>query len=155
MRLIFACSSLMLVVGQALPSLGRAQIANSEESRLQAIDDQERVAVLKGDRGALQRLWSEHLTVNAPTNRVNVGRDAVLQVVARGGMHYSVFERKVEAVRIDGDVGLVMGSETVVPVAAGTALSPPPTPRRFTNIWKREHGSWRMIARHANVIVNP
>jgi ketosteroid isomerase-like protein len=82
---------------------------------------------------------------------VNVGRQAVLDIVARGGMHYSVFDRKVEAVRIDGDVAIVMGSETVAPVATAS-VAPTPTPRRFTNIWKKELGTWRMIARHANVV---
>jgi hypothetical protein len=47
--------------------------------------------------------------------------------------------------------GIVMGFETVVPVSPGAA-APPSIPRRFTNIWKKEGGTWRMIARHANVI---
>ena len=129
----------------------RAQAADSEEVVVRNLDNQERLAVLNSDRVALERLWSENLAVNAPTNRVNVGRQAVLDIVARGGMHYSVFDRKVEAVRIDGDVAIVMGSETVAPVATAS-VTPTPTPRRFTNIWKKELGTWRMIARHANVV---
>jgi ketosteroid isomerase-like protein len=128
-----------------------AQGKDSEEARVRSLDEQERVAVLKSDRIALERLWSDSFTVNAPTNRVNVGRAAVLDVVAKGGMHYSVFERKAETVRVDGDIGIVMGSETVVPVPSGTA-APASIARRFTNIWKKERGTWRMIARHANVI---
>ncbi|HKH94200.1 MAG TPA: nuclear transport factor 2 family protein [Gemmatimonadaceae bacterium] len=140
-----------LILVLATSMTAGAQGTASEEARLRALDDQERVAVLKSDRTALERLWSDSLAVNAPTNRVNVGRAAVLDLIAKGGMHYSVFERKAEAVRVDGDIGIVMGSETVVPASSGTA-APASTPRRFTNIWKKEGGTWRMIARHANVI---
>jgi len=79
--------------------------------------------VLHGDRAALERLWSEHLTVNAPTNRVNVGRDAVLALIQRGGLHYSVFERTVETVRIEGDVAIVMGAEMVRAGASDSAAT--------------------------------
>jgi ketosteroid isomerase-like protein len=145
---------LVLVLALATPMASGAQGPGSEEARLRAVDDQERQAVLRSDQPALERLWSDSLRVNAPSNRVSIGRRAVLDIIRAGGIHYSVFERTVETVRVDGDVGIVMGSETVVPAGSGSA-SPPSTPRRFTNIWKREQGEWRMIARHANNIVVP
>ena len=43
-----------------------------------------------------------------------------------------------------------MGAETVKPKAgpsAGQLIQ-----RRFTNVWRKEAGTWRLYARHANVI---
>ena len=148
-QITFAWWCMALSGSLAVSRTAWAQQASAEQT-VRALDDQERLAVLHGDRAALDRLWSQELTVNAPTNRVNVGRAAVLAVIQRGGLHYSVFERTVEAVRVDGDVAIVMGAETVRPADADSSAAP--IHRRFTNVWKRADGTWRLIARHANAI---
>jgi ketosteroid isomerase-like protein len=43
-----------------------------------------------------------------------------------------------------------MGAETVRPIGEAP-LAGQTVERRLTNIWKKEAGTWRMIARHANV----
>ena len=132
-------------------SAAEAQQTSADEAAVRKLDEQERVAVLKADRGALERLWSEQLTVNAPTNRVNVGRQAVLDLISRGVLHYSSFERVVEAVRLYGDVAVIMGAETARSVGkaseAGELVH-----RRFTNVWQKHRGSWIMIARQAATV---
>jgi len=130
---------------------GWAAGGDSDEAIVQSLDEQERAAILSRDRAALERLLSDQFTVNSPTNRVGMGRDAVLALIEQGVIHYSSFERKTEFLRVEGDLGIVMGSETVQPI--GDAPSAGKTvQRRFTNIWRKEAGTWRMIARHANVI---
>jgi ketosteroid isomerase-like protein len=141
---------LALATTFATPALGQAG-DSAAAAIVRDLDNQERLAVLTGDRSALERLWSPQLTVNAPTNRVNVGREVVLGIVQQGGLHYSVFDRAIEAVLVTGDVAVVMGSETVR-AATDTAGGAGLVQRRFTNVWKREGPTWRMIARHANVI---
>ena len=144
-------SSVVLVWCIFSASTAAAQETSADEAAVRKLDEQERVAVLKGDRGALERLWSEQLAVNAPTNHVNVGRQAVLDLITRGVLRYSSFERAVEAVRLFGDVAIVMGAETARPVGkapgAGELVH-----RRFTNVWRNEAGIWRLFVRHANVI---
>ena len=127
----------------------RAQSRISDEEVVRSLDDQMRVAVLKQDQPALERLLSDRFTVNAPSNQVVIGRRAVLALIQRSPRES--FERKIEYIRVEGDYGIIMGAETVQPV--GEALLAGQTvQRRFTNIWKKEAGTWRMIARHANVI---
>jgi ketosteroid isomerase-like protein len=121
------------------------------EEIVRALDDEERVAALKRDRRTLARLWSDQFTVNAPNNRVVIGKQAVLDEFVTGGVvHFSLFERRVEFIRVDADYAFVMGGETVKPVggpSAGQLIQ-----RRFTNVWKKEGSTWRLFARHANVI---
>lgn len=125
--------------------------ATSVEAVVRALDDQERAAVLARDTAALQRLWSEDFTVNAPNSQVVRGRNQVLDFIPQGFIDYSSFERNVEFVRVDGDYVIFMGSETVKPIRnapfAGQTVQ-----RRYTNIWKNEGGTWRLVARHANVV---
>ncbi|MET0621325.1 MAG: nuclear transport factor 2 family protein [Thermoanaerobaculia bacterium] len=137
------------------PAAGRA-IAQGEDPRpddeiVRALDDEERLAALKRDRRALERLWSDQFIVNAPNNRVVIGKQAVLdEFVAGGAIHFSAFERRIEFIRVDGDFAFVMGAETVKPrtgPSAGQLIQ-----RRFTNVWRKEAGTWRLYARHANVI---
>lgn len=135
-----------------------AEDPNLDEEHVRSLDDQERIAALKRDVPALERLWSEQFTVNAPDNQVVVGRHAVLDMFVRAGViNFSTFDRQIEFIRADGAFVFIMGLETVQPISdapsaglmAGQAIK-----RRFTNIWKNEAGTWRLFARHANVIPN-
>ena len=135
-----------------------AQDRNSAEELVRSLDDQERIAALKRDVSALERLWSTQFTVNAPNNQVVVGKSAVLDTFVRAGIiNFSTFERQIEFIRADGAFVIIMGLETVQPISdapsaglvAGQSIK-----RRFTNIWKNEAGTWRLFARHANVIAS-
>ena len=148
--------ALLLLLGMPLGEVAMAQDRKSNEEHVRAIDDQERIAALKRDVPALERLWSEQFTVNAPNNQVVIGRRAVLDTFVRAGViNFSTFDRQIEFIRADGPFVFIMGLETVTPLSdtpsaglvAGHTIH-----RRFTNIWKNEGGTWRLFARHANVI---
>jgi ketosteroid isomerase-like protein len=126
------------------------------EHELVSLDDLERVAALQRDVAALERLWSDRFTVNAPNSQVVVGKRAVLDTFVNSGViDFSSFERDIEFSCIEGDFVIIMGLETLVPnndapragLVAGKAVQ-----RRFTNIWRKEATDWRLFARHANVI---
>lgn len=149
-------SAMLLVTGLLRAMVTMAPIHASDEVRVRALDDQERLAALHRDVPALERLWSEQFAVNAPNNQVVVGRRAVLDTfVSAGVINFSTFERQIEFVRADGPYVTIMGMETVVPesdapaagLVAGKAVR-----RRFTNIWRKEGKTWRLFLRHANVI---
>ena len=131
----------------------QAQARSSDSTLVRSLDDQERAAALQNDARVLERLWADDLVVNAPRNQVVVGKRAVLDIVLRNKL--GSFERQVEYMRVDGDLAVVMGSETVrsladVPVAG--LRDGQVTKRRFTNIWKRQGGSWRLSIRHAHIV---
>ena len=127
---------------------------SAAEATVRALDDQERLAALNQDFAALERLWSEHFIVNAPSNQILPNRSAVLDWFRKGMTTRSSYERSIEQVRVDGDIAIVMGAETLKPIGnapqAGQTVR-----RRFTNIWKKEGDTWRLWARHANVIPAP
>ena len=128
----------------------------SNDELVRSLDDQERAAALNRDVPALERLWSDEFVVNAPNNQVVVGRQQNLDKFVRGGViNFSSFERTIEFMRVDGNFGVLMGLETVVPrtdVPSAGLVAGQIIRRRFTNIWKKEGDTWRLYWRHANVM---
>ena len=149
-------AALPLLAGMLWGPIAMAQGQRADEEHVRALDEEERLAALRRDIPALERLWSDQFAVNAPNYQVVVGRRAVLDTFVRAGViNFSTFEREIEFIRADGPYVTLMGLETVVPVSdapgaglvAGHAVK-----RRFTNIWRNEGGTWRLFLRHANVI---
>ncbi|HQU85066.1 MAG TPA: DUF4440 domain-containing protein [Pyrinomonadaceae bacterium] len=150
-----------LILGLMLFSASFAfgQKTQTKEEMIRKLDDEERQAALDRNTAALERLWSEDFTVNAPNNSVSIGKKAVMENFVKSGIiNFSSYERKIEFIRIDGDYAFVFGLEILIPktdapsagLVAGQTVN-----RRYTNIWKNEKGTWRLFARHANVIPSP
>lgn len=151
--------SVSFVFGQEQNLSKTSDKTKATEEMIRKLDDEERQAALDRNVSALERLWSEDFTVNAPNNAVSIGKKAVMETFVKSGIiNFSSYERKIEFIRIDGDYGFIFGLEILVPktdapsagLVAGQTVN-----RRYTNIWKNEKGTWRLFARHANVIPPP
>ena len=151
-----AITALLLLLSCVPPCMAAQapRQSSAAEATVRALDDQERLAALNRDYAALERLWSEHFIVNTATNQILPNRRAALDHFRRGMTTRSSFERSIEQVRIDGDIAIVMGLETLTPTGSAP-LAGQTVRRRFTNIWKKEGDTWRLWARHANVIPAP
>ncbi|MCD9018264.1 YybH family protein [Parachryseolinea silvisoli] len=126
-----------------------AQVRDTE-SEIRNLEQLEVQAVLNKDTVMLLKLWAKDYVVNAPDNMVNfAGRNTLDRPVLKRPR--ISFTRSVEHVIIQGDVVLAMGSETVVAPGAGSQTQQP-VKRRYTNIWMKQEGTWKLIGRHANVI---
>jgi ketosteroid isomerase-like protein len=145
---------LLMVAALSAAAGGTPSQGATDEATVRSLDDRERLAVLKSDTATLQRVWSDQIIVNNPQNGVTLARRDLLSLVEKRLIQYSAFERTVEAVRVDHDIAIIMGAEVVHPIvpAAGTSQN---VRRRFTNVWRKEGGTWRLFARHANVVAAP
>ena len=141
--------AILFLLGLGPYAAGHAQSLLADEDIVRQFDDQMRIAVLNDDWSALERLLSERFTVNAPANRLVSGRSAVLELIRQAPRES--FDRTIEYLHVEGDLGIVMGAETVRPIGSAP-LADQTVRRRFTNIWQKESGTWRMVARHASVI---
>lgn len=143
MRTGIAVSFLLLLLCSGTWTRAQAPGRATNEKTVRALDDQERAAVLKRDRTALERLLSDQFTVNAPSNQVVIGRHAVLDLVQQGIIHYSSFQRTIEFIRVSGDLGIVMGAETVHPIGkARLAGEPCSAASRISGGRRRGRGAW-------------
>jgi hypothetical protein len=154
-QFIGSLATMILAGGATAPALAEdarpIDEMSADERTIRSLEAQEATAVLDGDTAALEELMSEQTIVNNPQNGITPNRAGVLDLIKRGLISYSSFHRRIEAVRFNGDIAIVMGLEIVVPKGdaprAGQTVR-----RRYTNIWKRSGSTWLSIARHANVI---
>ena len=128
--------------------------SGSPEARLAALDARQKEMVAKADADGLAAIAAPDLKINAPTNRI-LSHDQFLAMMRSGQISAEAFERTVEGVSIHGDVGVVMGSEVFTPTAEselGKTYGARPLKRRYTNLYVFDHGEWKWLARHANVV---
>ena len=132
-----------------------AQGNNSKvEAEIRVLEDKEHKAMLNQDATTLQQVWAPDFMVNAPFNRVTLGSQEVIDLVKKGVIRYSSFTRNIEQFMVKKDMVITMGSEEVVPVGDVPNASKT-IKRRYTNIWTKQNGAWRLTARHANEISQP
>lgn len=144
MRLI-----LFAILTVLTPALVSAQSEKQNlviEKEIRKLDLAHADAVLRGDLTAMDKTWIKDFKVNNPFNEVDKA-----DRIRTGAVTYSSFVRVAESVQVHGDTVIVMGHEEVVPKGnspdAGKTIN-----RRYTNIFMKRSGKWRLIARHANVI---
>jgi ketosteroid isomerase-like protein len=106
-------------------------------------------AIFTGDAAALDSLMDNDITVNHPTNRIVKEKMELLDLISKGVIRYTSFERYPETFLYFKNMVVVMGSEKVVP-AKGAPNEGQTLVRRYSNFWMKQDGKWRLTVRHAN-----
>lgn len=156
MRLAFPEAAVLLLLLVTSPSsAAQAHAPKGREEALARLDMEQKMMVGQADTDRLASLSAPELTINAPTGRV-LDREQFLAMMRDGRIGAEDFERTIESVKVSGDIGVVMGREVFTPTAQselGRTYGTVPLNRRYTNVYRREHGRWLWIARHANVVM--
>ncbi|MEP6594915.1 MAG: nuclear transport factor 2 family protein [Ginsengibacter sp.] len=120
------------------------------EADIRDVEQTEVRAVLEKDTVTLKKLWDKDYIVNNPDNKVVLAKPNPVDRPVLQKPRAS-FTREIEKILINGDIVISMGSETIIP-AGDLPKSGQTVKRRYTNIWMKKDGSWKLIARHANEI---
>jgi hypothetical protein len=151
--LLFVVCCLAASPALAAPVAPRPLGQTADERAVLAADARQRDAVASVDLEAIAAISHPNLRVNAPSNRI-LTRDDLVRRVGSGDILNEIFARVPETVVITGDVGVVMGHETVFPGAnseQARMYGRKTLNRRYTNVFVREGGRWLHLARHANI----
>jgi hypothetical protein len=116
------------------------------QDELLALEELSRVAFLTADIPTLERLWAEDFVVNSPLNVIN-DKARIIELLRAGRIRHTTCDVEIERTVRFGDVAVVMGRDTVDGPPHGDRVH-----RRFTNVWQLRDGTWRTIARHAQVV---
>ena len=144
--------SILFISALLFFSSALAQQANPNaalQAEIKKLDQAHAMAIFKGDALALDSLMDDEVTVNHPTNRIVKEKKELLDLIKQGVIRYTSFERSPETYLFFDDMVMVMGSEIVVP-AKGAPNAEKRMQRRYTNIWMKKDGRWRLTVRHAN-----
>jgi Domain of unknown function (DUF4440) len=146
--------ALVCLIPLLFVSLPVAAAVQPNETNLRAADAEELRNVLTGDASAMRSLMHPNYMVNSPVNQV-VRKEQLIKLLSEGKIASEAIERTIEATAITGNVGIVMGRETVIPKPnseLGLAHGVETLERRFTNVFVFEQGNWRLLARQSTVI---
>jgi ketosteroid isomerase-like protein len=155
-------AAVLAIVATATPAAAAWRAGSADVSKavadarvagaLAAVNEIDRAAV-SDDHAAFAALLTDDLVVNNPQNSISV-RGATKQRSTAGQISYVSYDRVIEYAGMRGDMVLLMGEEIVLPrTPSGTVARP--VHRRFSDLWKREAGRWKLTARQATVIPSP
>lgn len=144
----------MRIWGPLMTLLVALPAAAQDETSLRRADAAQHDAARTRNADALEAMMHPAFEVNSPEGEM-WSRAKTLELWRNRGIGHDRFDRTVESVILDGDVGVVAGREIVQPSVdsiAGKrrADGAKPVERRFTNIWLWKDGRWWFLARHAN-----
>jgi ketosteroid isomerase-like protein len=150
MRTFTTIAALLTVSTLAFAQAMTASSAGAAEPAIRRANAQEVRALLANDVTTLARLWSDDFVVTNPLNQF-VTKRQVIGLIRSDTLAFQSYDRKIEYVRVYGDVAVVAGSEVVV--WAGKMPTAGKLSRlRFTAVWMRRGGQWEEVARHANTV---
>jgi ketosteroid isomerase-like protein len=131
--------------------VGGAAATSQVEAEIRELDQIQAEAWRDRDQAALELLWSPEFMLQAPSNQI-LTREGVFREMQTprlvGGL--ASMERTVERVTQFGDIVISMGVDRPVNKTGPTAGVV--RTQRYTNVWRREGNTWRMIARHAHLL---
>jgi ketosteroid isomerase-like protein len=107
-------------------------------------------AILADDAAFFAACFAPNCLVHAPHNKIIEGEQSI-GLFHAGLIAYSSFEQHVERRAKMGDYVVSMGEEVMVP--KGKAPNAGKTVRRrFTDVWGRVDGVWKLVLRQATII---
>jgi ketosteroid isomerase-like protein len=142
---LVAAATLAACAVRSSPTAGAT--ADAEQAVL-AAHEQRRVATLAADVAALDSIMTADLTFTHP-NGVEESKAEFLGTLRTGTLRYQSITDEDRRVRIHGDAAVVSGVVRLVLTASGLPID---IRVRFTELWTRESGSWRMVLWHAAAV---
>jgi len=143
-----------IIITSALLTLVFTSIAqkNKIESLIKELDQKNAYIVAHADTSALMNLLATEFTINRTTGTIVSGRDKTLELMRHGMVSYDSFSVVTEMVLVKNpELAVSMGSEVVVS-GGNRELKGQIVKRRFTHVWIKENGEWKLLARHASNI---
>jgi ketosteroid isomerase-like protein len=128
-----------------------ASAISQTEADIRALDEMLAGAWVARDQAVLERFWSPEFVLNAPSNQI-LTRDEVFREMRTPRLQAGMvsMERTVERVTPFGDIVISMGLDH--PVEKEGPFAGIVRTQRYTHVWRREGDTWRVIARHANLL---
>lgn len=150
MRLACALLALGPLVGGCQPHASITKpLGIVVQEDLRRLDDEQARLVQAGDEAGMAALLHPDYVAHAPNGRL-YGYEQTLALIRSGALARERFERTQERVTVSGTTGIVTGVDRLE-VAPPLAQRGERT-RRYTNVYVRENGAWKLIARHFHLL---
>lgn len=122
----------------------------NSETEIRNLEELEGQSWVKKDTATLYQLFSPQLVVNTPLNRY-ANLQAIKQLTRLGKIDISYSEKLIEKIAFVNNMAVVMGQDIVKPQGAMQDAGKTVT-RRYTDVWEKTQGEWKLIIRQATII---
>jgi uncharacterized protein (TIGR02246 family) len=143
----------------ALAPLVMGQTKNAKRNQTESVVerirrlDQERIqAQIHADAAALDRIYAEDFIGIGPSGTVRTKPQVLADFTSHDLIFQSITTDEVR-IRVYGNTVVETGRSTMVGQDKGKVV---PRDNRFTRVWVRREGQWRLVANHySTLIVQP
>src|SRR5215470_4051181 len=131
-----------LAVGQKQRARGSDR--TSVEEAIRKLDNERIQAQIHADATALDRIYAADFIGVGPSGRVRT-KPQVISDFTSGDLKFQSITTDDVRVRVYGNTAVETGRSTMNGQDKGNAV---PHDTRFTRVWVKQQGSWRLVANH-------
>jgi ketosteroid isomerase-like protein len=132
-------------------SMGVAQKQSATDSQqtsveevIKKLDDERIQAQVHADATVLDRIYAADFIGVGPSGRVRT-KPQVISDFTSGDLKFQSITTGDVQVRVYGNTAVETGSSTMIGQDKGQTV---PRDTRFTRVWVKEQGGWRLVANH-------
>jgi uncharacterized protein (TIGR02246 family) len=139
---ILALTLTPIALGQK-QSAGKNQ-RSSVEQAIRELDNERIQAQIGADAAALDRIYAEDFIGVGPSGTVRT-KAQVISDFTSGALRFQSITTEAVQVRVYENTAVETGLSTMVGQDKGQAV---PRDTRFTRVWVKQQGHWRLVANH-------
>ena len=145
----------VLALAAASITRGQKQSARrdqrSVEQAIRQVDDERIKAQVGADAVALDRIYADDFIGVGPSGTVRT-KPQVISDFTSGELKFQSITTAEVQVRVYGNTAVETGLSTMDGQDKGKAV---PRDTRFTRVWVKQHGRWRLVANHYSLRITP
>ena len=147
MRITFAIA--LLALSATSTALGQKQNAGSDQKKsivqtIRQLDSERIQAQIGADTVALNRIYADDFIGVGPSGRVRT-KPQVISDFTSGDLKFQSITTDEVKVRVYENTAVETGLSTMLGQDKGKAV---PRDTRFTRVWVKQQGHWRLVANH-------
>jgi ketosteroid isomerase-like protein len=119
------------------------------ERAIRRLDNERIQAQIHADAAALDRIYAPDFIGVGPSGTVRT-KPQVLSDFTSGGLKFRSITTDEVKVRVYGNTAVETGLSTLFGEDAGKTV---PSNNRFTRVWVRQNGRWRLVANHYSNLI--
>src|SRR6476619_925395 len=149
MKRILMMGSLLLLTAVSAHAQSQSQNQKGVIDEIRKVDGERIQAQVHADSVALDRIYAEDFIGIGPSGTVRTKKD-VLADFTSGSLKFQSMTTDDVRIRVYGNAAVETGLSTMTGQDAGKVV---PEENRFTRVWIKQGGRWRLVANHYSNLV--
>ena len=143
--------SLLLLAAVSAHAQSQSQGQRGVVEEIRKVDRERIHAQVHADAAALDRIYADDFIGIGPSGTVRTKKE-VLSDFTSGSLKFQSITTDDVQIRVYGNAAVETGLSTMKGQDAGKVV---PEANRFTRVWIRQGGRWRLVANHYSNLVKP